>query len=38
MKVITEDLIQFASAITNRNYRDWFGRYVYGTEVPPLDG
>ncbi|HSN57341.1 MAG TPA: M1 family aminopeptidase [Candidatus Sulfomarinibacteraceae bacterium] len=35
MKVITEDLIQFVNALTNKDYRPWFDRYVYGTEVPP---
>lgn len=35
MKVITEDIIQFANALSGKDYRAWFDRYVYGTEVPP---
>lgn len=38
MKVTTEDVIQFANAISGRDLRPWFDRYVYGTEVPPIDG
>lgn len=36
MKVITEDIIQFASALGGTDYRPWFERYVFGTEVPPV--
>jgi hypothetical protein len=35
MKVITEDLIQFANALTGKEYRPWFERYIYGTDIPP---
>jgi len=35
MKVVTEDLIQFVNALTKKDYRPWFDKYVYGTEVPP---
>ncbi len=35
MKVITEDVILFANAITNKDYHPWFDKYVYGTEIPP---
>ena len=35
MKVITEDVIQFAGALTGKDYHPWFDRYVYGTETPP---
>ncbi len=35
MKVITEDLILFASAISGKDYHPWFDKYVYGTDVPP---
>jgi len=37
LKVSTEDLIQFASAIGGKDYRPFFDRYIYGTEVPELD-
>ncbi len=35
MKIITEDVILFANAMTNRDYHPWFDKYVYGTEIPP---
>jgi hypothetical protein len=35
MKVITEDVILFANALTKKDYHPWFDKYVYGTEVPP---
>jgi hypothetical protein len=35
MKIITEDVILFANALTNRDYHPWFDKYVYGTEIPP---
>ena len=35
MKVITEDVILFASAITGEDYHPWFDKYIYGTDVPP---
>ena len=35
MKIITEDVILFANAMTNKDYHPWFDKYVYGTEVPP---
>ncbi|MEE4272384.1 MAG: M1 family aminopeptidase [Thermoanaerobaculales bacterium] len=35
MKVITEDIIQFASAISGKDYHPWFDKYIYGLEVPP---
>ena len=34
MKVITEDIVQFASALGGTDYHSWFDRYVYGIEVP----
>ncbi len=34
MKIITEDVILFANAMTNKDYHPWFDRYVYGTEIP----
>ncbi len=37
LKMVTNDVILFASAITRRDYRPWFDRYVYGTEVPALE-
>lgn len=37
MKVITEDIIQFASLVGGKDYRPWFDKYVYGTEIPPLE-
>jgi hypothetical protein len=36
LKMITEDVIYIASAITRKDYHPWFDRYVYGTEVPPI--
>ncbi len=36
MKVVTEDLIQFVNAVSGKDYRPWFERYVYGTEIPSL--
>ncbi len=38
LKVSTEDVIQFASAIGGKDYRPFFDRYVYGTEVPEIPG
>jgi len=35
LKVITEDVILFANALTQKDYHPWFDKYVYGTEVPP---
>ncbi len=35
-KMITDDVIFFANAITKKDYRPFFNRYVYGTEVPPI--
>jgi hypothetical protein len=35
MKVVTEDIILFASALTGEDYHPWFDRYIYGTDVPP---
>jgi hypothetical protein len=35
MKVITEDIILFASTLAGKDYRPWFDKYIYGTEVPP---
>jgi hypothetical protein len=35
MKVITEDFILFANALTGKDYHPWFEKYVYGIEVPP---
>jgi hypothetical protein len=35
MKIITEDVILFANAMTKKDYHPWFDKYVYGTEVPP---
>ncbi|MCU0304487.1 MAG: hypothetical protein MUC56_10565 [Thermoanaerobaculales bacterium] len=35
LKVITEDVILFANAVSGKDYRPWFDRYIYGTEVPP---
>jgi hypothetical protein len=35
MKVVTEDVILFASALTGEDYHAWFDRYIYGTEIPP---
>lgn len=34
LKVSTEDVIQFASAIGGKDYRPFFDSYVYGTDVP----
>lgn len=36
VKVITEDVIQIASLVTKKDYHDWFDRYIYGTETPPV--
>jgi len=36
LKVSTEDVIQFASAIGGKDYRPFFDRYVFGTEVPEI--
>jgi hypothetical protein len=36
LKMITDDVIYIASAITKKDYLPWFERYVYGTEVPPI--
>lgn len=38
LKVSTEDVIQFASAVGGKDYRPFFDRYVYGTEVPKVSG
>ena len=35
MKVVTEDVILFVSALTGEDYHPWFDRYIYGTDVPP---
>ena len=35
MKIITEDVILFASALTDKDYHPWFDKYIYGTEIPP---
>ena len=35
MKVITEDFILFANALTGKDYHPWFDKYVYGLEIPP---
>ncbi len=35
MKVITEDFILFANAMTGKDYHPWFDKYIYGLEVPP---
>ncbi len=36
LKMITDDVIYIASAITKKDYHPWFDRYIYGTEVPPI--
>jgi hypothetical protein len=36
MKATTEDLIQFVNAITKKDYRPFFEKYIYGTEVPEV--
>jgi len=36
LKVTTEDVIRFASAIGGKDYRPFFDRYVFGTEVPEI--
>ncbi len=36
LKVITEDVILFANAVSGKDYHDWFDRYIFGTEIPPL--
>jgi len=38
MKIITEDVILFANAMTNKDYHPWFDKYVYGTEIRPRTG
>lgn len=38
LKVTTEDVIQFVNALSGRDLRPWFDRYIYGTEVPSIDG
>jgi len=38
IEVTTENLILFASAVAKRDLRPWFERYVYGTDVPKVDG
>ena len=35
LKVITEDVILFANALTGKDYHPWFDKYIYGTEIPP---
>ena len=35
MKIITEDVILFANALTDKDYHPWFDKYIYGTEIPP---
>jgi len=35
MKVVTEDVILFASTLAGKDYHPWFDKYIYGTEVPP---
>jgi hypothetical protein len=37
LKVITEDIIQFASAVGGKDYRPWFEKYIFGTEIPPVE-
>ncbi len=36
LKATTEDLIQVVNAVSRRDYRPWFDRYVYGTGIPPI--
>jgi hypothetical protein len=36
IKATTEDLIQFVNAITKKDYRPFFDKYIYGTEVPEV--
>ncbi len=36
LKMITDDVIYIANAITKKDYRPFFDRYIYGTEVPPI--
>lgn len=33
----TDDLIRIINRVTGRDYRDFFRRHVWGTEVPPYD-
>jgi predicted metalloprotease with PDZ domain len=33
----TDDVVRIVSQLTRRDYRDFFRRYVWGTEVPPYD-
>lgn len=35
MKVITEDIVQCASAVAGKDRHPWFEKYVYGLDVPP---
>jgi len=34
MKIITEDVILFANALTGKDYHPWFDKYIYGIEIP----
>ena len=33
----TEDMVGIVNRLTSRNYRDFYGKYVSGVEVPPYD-
>jgi predicted metalloprotease with PDZ domain len=33
----TDDVIQIINRLTKHDYRDFFTRYVWGTEIPPYD-
>jgi len=35
LKATTEDFIQFVNAISKKDYRPWFEKYIFGMEVPP---
>lgn len=37
VKVITEDVIQFANVLTKKDLRPFFEKYVYGTDVPVVE-
>jgi hypothetical protein len=36
LKATTEDVILILNAITKKDYRPWFDKYIYGTEVPEV--
>lgn len=36
LKATTEDVIQFVNAIGKKDYRPFFDKYIYGTEVPEV--